>query len=123
MARVPLWGLWIPLVWIVSAPWVGFTREPQWQRVHPVPFSDPADKLTDVIGNVLLFVPFGYSAARRPGALRGIAFAAVAAAGVSIVAEASQLFSTERHPSATDVVMAMTGAAFGGAWRKLIGLM
>jgi glycopeptide antibiotics resistance protein len=124
MARVsPLWWYWIPLVWIISSPWVGFTREPQWKRVHLVPFSDPADSVTDVVGNVLLFVPFGYSAARRPGAIRSIAFAATAAAAVSVAAEASQLFSTERYPSATDVLMAVTGAALGAGWRKLIGLM
>ena len=124
MKRVPpLWWYWIPLVWIVSSPWVGFTREPQWKRVHLVPFSDPADSVTDVIGNVLMFVPFGYSAARRPGTIRSIAFAVSAAAVVSVAAEATQLFSTKRYPSATDVVMAMTGAGLGAGWRRLIGLM
>jgi VanZ family protein len=119
----PLWLYWIPVVWIVSSPWVGFTPQPQWKRVHLVPFSDPADKLTDIVGNVLLFVPFGYSVAGRRPALRSMVFAATAAAAVSVFAEASQLFSTERYPSATDVTAAMTGATAGAAWRKLIGLM
>ena len=119
----PLWLYWIPLVWIISSPWVGFTPEPQWERVHLVPFSDPADKATDVIGNILLFVPFGYSAAGRRGAKRGILVAAAAAAAVSLFAEGSQLFSTERYPSATDVFAAIIGSSFGAAWRKLIGLM
>ena len=108
---------------VISAPWIGFTREPQWKRVHLVPFSDPGDKPADMLGNILLFVPFGYSVAGRRGALRGIAFAAVTAMAVSILAEATQLFSRERYPSGTDVTAAMIGSAGGAAWRKLIGLM
>jgi VanZ family protein len=37
----------------------------------------------------------------------------VVSALVSVGAEATQLFSTERNPSATDVSMAMVGAALG----------
>ena len=118
-----LWVWWIPLVWAISSPWVGFTRHPQWHRVHFVPLTDPADKLRDVAANVLLFVPFGYSAARRRDAKSGFLFAIGAAAAVSLTAEASQLFSTKRYPSATDLSAAVVGAAIGAAWRKLVGLM
>jgi hypothetical protein len=37
----------------------------------------------------------------------------ITAAIVSAGAEATQLFSTERNPSATDVTMAVAGAALG----------
>lgn len=122
IGRFSLWIWWIPLVWVISSPWVGFTREPQWNRVHLIPFADPADRIRDIAANVLLFVPFGYSAAGRRGARSGFVFALVAAAAVSVSAEASQLFSTARYPSATDVSAAIAGSAIGAGWRKRVGL-
>ena len=98
---------------LVSSPWVGFTNEPQWHRVHLVPFTDPADKLLDVAGNVLLFVPFGYFAAGHWNRKWGLMFALGAAVAVSTVAEATQLFSTLRYPSATDVTAGVIGTAIG----------
>jgi glycopeptide antibiotics resistance protein len=118
-----LWVWWIPLVCAISAPWVGFTRQPQWGRVHLIPFTDPADDVKDLLANVLLFVPFGYSAAGRRGRGSGFAFAVAAAAAVSILAESTQLFSTQRYPSATDVSAAVAGSAIGAGWRKVIGRM
>ena len=119
----PLWVWWIPVVWAISSPWVGFTRTPQWHRVHLVPLADPADNVGDVAANVLLFVPFGYSAAGRRHSRSGVLFALGAATLVSLSAEASQLFSTERYPSATDVAAAVVGSALGAGWRKLVGLL
>ena len=95
---------------MVSFP-LGLTTTPQWHRVHLVPFSDPADKLADLAINLLLFVPFGASFASRAGRLRWLP---LAAAAVSASAELSQLFSTVRYPSGTDVVYAIVGAMAGG---------
>ena len=108
---------------LLSLPWVGFTLDPQWHRIHLVPFSDPADKLRDLVANILLFIPFGYSAADRGRAPSGFAFALAAAALVSVAAEATQLFSTVRYPSATDVTAAVMGAMAGAALRKFIDLV
>ncbi len=71
---------------------------------------DPADRPRDLVANLLLFFPFGYSLAgsRRRG---GLVCAAVLAALVSVSAEATQLFSTDRYPSATDVLAAILGSA------------
>jgi glycopeptide antibiotics resistance protein len=113
--RIPLWAWWIPVVWLASFP-LGLTATPQWDRVHLVPFSDPADKLSDLAINLLLFVPFGYSFARRPN---GLAWLPVAAGLVSISAELPQLFSTIRYPSGTDVVYAMVGALGGGLLARI----
>jgi glycopeptide antibiotics resistance protein len=115
---VPLWWWWSALVVLVSAPWIGFTPEPQWDRLNLLPFSDPDDKPRDVIANVLMFVPFGYSyfkhaQGRRLAATLGMAML------VSVVAEVPQLFSTLRNPSATDVAMALIGASLGAALRRL----
>lgn len=116
---VPLWCWWIPLVWAISFPWAGVTA-PHWARIHWIPLADPADHVRDMIANTLLFVPFGYSfAGGRTGRAR-ISGAVLAAAAVSLSAEATQLFSTSRFPSATDVSAAVAGAALGAlcrAWR------
>lgn len=74
-----------------------------------IPFGDPADRPRDIIANVALFVPFGYSYARRGQWWKAIAAAAL----VSVTAEATQLFSTDRFPSATDVTAGAIGAALG----------
>ncbi len=110
---VPLWVWWVPVVVIVSLPVSGVTSQPQWSRVHAMPFSDPEDKPSDTLLNIAMFIPFGYlfgRGRRMPGALAG---AMVAAALVSAGAEATQLFSTVRNPSGTDVSMAVAGAAIG----------
>jgi hypothetical protein len=77
LRRVPLWIWWIPIVWIVSFP-VGLTSTPQWERMHALPFTDPADKLADLTVNLLLFVPFGYSLWRWSGTMRAVLLGAVA---------------------------------------------
>jgi glycopeptide antibiotics resistance protein len=115
---VPLWWWWSALVVLVSAPWIGFTPEPQWDRLNLLPFNDPEDKPRDVLTNVLMFVPFGYSYyahARGPRLAATLGMAML----VSVVAEVPQLFSTLRNPSATDVAMAALGAALGAAFRRV----
>jgi glycopeptide antibiotics resistance protein len=119
---VPLWVWWIPVVLIISIPWTGSTSHPQWSRVHPIPFTDPADRPRDFVANVLLFLPFGYSFGRRGRWWMAI----VAAALVSFTAESTQLYSTDRFPSATDVAAALCGSAAGAisacVHRKRVGL-
>ena len=46
--------------------------------------------------------------------------AALAAIAVSLIAETTQLFSTRRYPSATDVWAAWTGTPIGAAWRGIV---
>lgn len=113
--RVPRLGLfWLLLVWFVSFPWIGFTPEPQWHRVHVVPFADPADRIRDMVANVFLFLPFGFIVTRKRPHVRGLLRAVLLALAVSVSAEATQLFSTRRHPSATDVTAAVLGTLAGG---------
>jgi glycopeptide antibiotics resistance protein len=97
------------VVLIASFP-LGLTATPQWDRIHLVPLTDPADKVEDLAANILLFVPFGYSFARD----RGLVWLPLTAGLVSAVAELSQLFSTVRYPSGTDVLYAVVGAVAGG---------
>ncbi len=113
---VPLWVWWIPLVCAISVPWTGLSSHPQWSRVHPIPFTDPADRPRDVIANIVLFVPFGYSCGRGRSWWKVVAIAAV----VSLIAEGTQLFSTTRYPSATDVTAGLVGAAIGAFGSSLV---
>ena len=111
-----MWIWWIPVVWLASFP-LGLTATPQWDRVHLMPFSDPADKARDLAANVLLFLPFGYSFALD----RGLAWLPLAAGLLSAAAELSQLFSTIRYPSGTDVFYAVAGAVAGGLASLVLG--
>jgi glycopeptide antibiotics resistance protein len=111
--RLPAWAWWSLIVVGLSLPLFGFTPHPQWNRVHVIPFSDPDDKPRDQLANIALFVPFGYLFARGRPMPRAVLGAVMAAALVSTGAEATQLFSTRRNPSGTDVSMAIVGAAAG----------
>jgi glycopeptide antibiotics resistance protein len=115
--RLPLWVWWIPVVLFVSAPWFGFTGDAQWHRLYLVPFSDPEDKPRDLVTNVALFVPFGYSFLKHRLGSRRMLYTVLAAIAVSVCAELPQLFSTLRNPSATDVLAAAAGGLAGAAWR------
>jgi glycopeptide antibiotics resistance protein len=112
---VPLWVWWVPVVLAISLPWTGLVSSPQWNRVHLIPFTDPADRPRDFVANILLFVPFGGLYGRRGSLLGAVAIAAV----LSVAAEATQLFSTTRFPSATDITAALAGAALGAAAASL----
>ena len=121
-ARRALWKWWVLVVLIISGPWFGLVRQPQWQHVNWIPFADRADKPRDLLQNVLLFVPFGWSYGSRRTKRTALAGALALAFAISAVAESTQLFSMERYPSATDVLTALLGTALGFsgafAWRR-----
>jgi glycopeptide antibiotics resistance protein len=106
-----LWMWWIFVVVVVSGPWYGVVREPQWGRVTWLPFHGFEDKPRDVAANFLLFLPFGWSfAMSRPRTPRTVVAALAWSAAVSLAVEIPQLFYRLRDPSATDVFMAMCGS-------------
>jgi glycopeptide antibiotics resistance protein len=107
------WPLWILVVAIASGPWFGIVPHPQWDRVTWIPFHGFEDKPKDVLVNLLLFVPFGWSFAKSRSGRVGLVASVGAAAIVSIAVEIPQLFFRLRDPSATDCVMAMCGSAVG----------
>ena len=111
--RIRSWPFWILVIAVASGPWFGVVDHPQWKRVTWIPFHGFEDKPRDVLVNFLLFVPFGWSFVKSRTGLRGVASAVAAAAVVSIAVEAPQLFYRLRDPSATDVFMAICGAAAG----------
>ena len=107
------WPFWILVIVVASGPWFGIVHEPQWSRVTWIPFHGFEDKPRDMLVNVLLFVPFGWSFAKSHPGARGAGLTVLVAALISIAVEIPQLFFRLRDPSATDVVMAICGAAAG----------
>lgn len=107
------WPLWVVVIAIVSGPWFGIVTHPQWDRLTLIPFAGSEDKPKDMAVNMLLFVPFGWSFAKSRAGRVSTAAAIGAAALVSIAVEIPQLFYKLRDPSATDVTMAIIGAAVG----------
>ena len=111
--QIRSWPLWIAIIAVVSGPWFGVVGHPQWGRVTWVPFHGFEDRPRDMLVNFLLFVPFGWSFVKaRPG-WSGILATVATAAAVSFAVEVPQLFYRLRDPSATDLVMAICGAAAG----------
>ena len=106
------WPFWTLLVIVVSGPWFGVVRDPQWERVTWIPFSGLGDKPRDVVVTVLLYVPFGWSFVKTRGGRR-VGAAMAAGAALSLAVEIPQLFFRLRDPSATDVLMAVCGAGVG----------
>ena len=107
-------GLWTGLIVLVVMPWANFQNHSHWQRVAWIPFVSPPVKVRDVVVNLLLYVPWGYFGARwmrdRPQCVWIIV---ALAATLSILTEASQLYSHGRFPSATDLMCNILGAYAG----------
>jgi VanZ family protein len=103
-------------------PWHGMTNHTHWAKVGWIPFVSPPVRFSDIVANILLFLPAGvFSAPRgtRPGAaaLRG----ALIAFPIAFAGEATQLFSHGRFPSATDLVCNVAGAALGAVMIGVLG--
>jgi glycopeptide antibiotics resistance protein len=107
------WQWWFLIVVAVSGPWFGIVGEPQWHRVTWIPFHGLDDKPRDMAANLLIWIPFGVTFARDRRGVGRLGIAVLASLGLSLVAEVPQLFYRLRDPSATDVFMAICGAAAG----------
>ena len=121
--HIPLWA-WTALILLVVLPWAGFQDHAHWQRVGWIPFVSPPLKVTDVLVNILLYVPWGYFYVRRTPEPRGRPWLVVLfAAMLSIATEVAQLYSHGRFPSMTDATCNVLGACVGGwhARRRVAG--
>ncbi len=100
--------VWL-LGWAVfSVPWSSFTTQPRVEQVNLIPFQKA--RRADQIRNFLYYVPAG---ALGLGIGLSPVATVVAATGLSAVAEASQIFSRRRFPSATDLMLNTAGALVG----------
>jgi VanZ like family len=103
------------LVWIgsivgVSLPAFDFHTHAHWQSVAPIPFASAPIKLSDIVANLVLYMPLGYLARFSRLGLRDTT---VLAAAASVCLELSQVFSHTRIASATDVACNTIGAILG----------
>ena len=122
-------GLWLALTFCSrSCPSAGPAAPAD--RVGPIPRFDPAgrgrlqqrgDAASDIVLNVIAFMPLGVIAALRWGR-RWMTLAIVGAAALSTGIELAQYIeATGRFSSATDVVTNTAGAALGfaiGLWLR-----
>jgi glycopeptide antibiotics resistance protein len=98
----------------IVVPWRSLQTHPHWLRIRWVPFVSAPVGLGDIIGNVLLYVPFGYFAGSYFGR-RGWLMGLVGATVLSCTTEFTQIWSHGRFPSLQDVLMNVSGAAVGMA--------
>lgn len=92
-------------------PWTDFRGHTHWDKVEWVPFTHRL-VARDVVLNVLLFVPFGFTARRGWPGVPHRTWLAVALA-LSLAVETYQLFSHSRFPTSTDVLTNLLGQWMG----------
>jgi glycopeptide antibiotics resistance protein len=113
--RVSRFGLIlsIGLIIYIVFPWRSYQEHAHWQRIQWLPFVSPPVRLRDIIGNIVLYVPFGFfiaaSTRRRDIWKWGMA----CAVALALATEFTQVFSHRRFPSMQDVLMNCLGAALG----------
>ena len=113
--RVSRFGLIlsIGLIIYIVFPWRSYQEHAHWQRIQWLPFVSPPVRLRDVIGNVVLYIPFGFfiaaSTRRRDIWKWGMA----CAVALALATEFTQVFSHRRFPSMQDVLTNCLGAALG----------
>lgn len=109
---------------------LGRPLDPQVERLNLIPFRDllwavggqvePAVAVTELVANVLLFVPLGLALAVRHPRASTWWIAGIAAA-VSLAVEGAQaIMNTGRLADITDVLANTTGAVLGAALWGLI---
>lgn len=95
---------------MITFPRSEFVGHAHWDRVEWVPFKDRV-RLIDACLNVLLYVPGGLLAVRtlqwRLGPILGAGFV------LSVSAEALQVWSHGRMPTAADILTNLSGLALG----------
>lgn len=106
------------IVWVTTVPGNVFVGHSHWFLVKWVPFQDfrlSFEYLSDLAGNVLLFVPLGFSQLRLDSRLgrSGIPGALAVAILLSLSVELFQVYSHGRAPSVTDVLCNGVGASLG----------
>jgi VanZ family protein len=97
-------------------PWSGVSRRRR-RPVNLVPFRTGSYRRSDLVMNFAYYVPMGVlgESFRWPGRTT-----IVAAALLSALTEVIQVFSRDRYPSVTDVILNTAGAMAGVALIKIL---
>ena len=116
--RWTLWIMWIiVIVFLTTMPWENYTGHAHWDQVRWIPFYDHTPlALLDILGNVVLFAPFGFFLGRalHSSPPKKVWFLTVLlAATLSTSVELFQVYCHNRIPSTTDICTNLLGAALG----------
>ncbi|MGE3152110.1 MAG: VanZ family protein [Nitrospiraceae bacterium] len=118
------------IIWVTTVPGNVFVGHSHWFIVKWIPlqgFRLSFEYLTDLAGNILLFVPLGYSQLHLESRLgrSGIPGAVVLGVILSLSVELFQVYSHGRAPSVTDVLCNGVGACIGALaarWESLTSI-
>jgi glycopeptide antibiotics resistance protein len=111
-----LWLIWIAIILAFTMPWSSYVGHSHWTLVRWIPFYDHPLVLSDVLGNVVLFVPYGFFLARalpRSSRKRVWVITLLTAVTLSTSVEFVQVYSHDRIASTTDIGSDLLGAIFG----------
>lgn len=106
-----LWLLWTLIIVAIVVPWRDIQDHTHWEKVGWIPFITPPVEWSDMIGNFVLYLPFGRLSVRALP--RRPALTMVLALLLSGGTEFTQLYSHWRFPSMTDLVVNLSGAWCG----------
>jgi VanZ family protein len=105
-----LLGTWLLLWAAFSLPWTSVSSSPHWERARPPRIRSSSRLRPDHVLNLLFYVPAVPLGAALDCSLPG---SVIASAALSIAAEGTQLFSTDRAPDGNDIVANIGGAVIG----------
>lgn len=109
--------LWLVGWALFGFPWTTFTARPRFWRVNLMPFRWARKR--DHVLNFAYYVPLGII-----GVGLGLPsiLVAVGATALSVLTEFTQMFSTDRFPSTTDLLLNAAGAVAGIVVGRLFAL-
>jgi glycopeptide antibiotics resistance protein len=114
-----LGGVWtLVILGVTTMPWSNFKGHAHWSRVYWLPLSDFRLSLpfvVDFIGNLFLFIPFGFcfvATSSLPNSKR-VTKVVLSALALSLAVELFQSFGHGRIASMTDVCTNVGGTLVG----------
>jgi len=112
-----LWFLWLVVIFgLTVLPLSNFVGHSHWDLVTWIPYSEHHLAIEDIVGNIALFLPFGFFLSRSlPTSSRNRVslLAVVMAAVLSTAVEFFQVYCHNRNPSTTDICNNALGAGLG----------
>ena len=110
-----LLAVWVSVFFLLVLPWTDLQDHAHLYKVEWPPRLSSPRRVADVVGNIVLFMPFGFLVATAwPPRRRGVwPLGLCAALILSAAAEGAQLYSHSRVPSIADLASNVTGASIG----------
>src|SRR5581483_582055 len=113
--RTPALWVWTAAIVATCVPFADLHLHTHWYKVAWIPFWSGEQKASDVVANILIYMPLGFLTRRRRDAGSRYARAALGSGLLSLACEVAQLYSHSRIPSTTDIASDVIGALLGVA--------